>query len=130
MKRSFKDVINFLEEKGCNLDIMDRIVFEELLEDYDCMSNSDAELLGDLCNQDKYSVVDRENEEIIYDCMKDNGVVVINLHPRLLKNKMDFLEDLLKWINAQKNVWQCPLGKLVEYLDLRWEKINNENNIN
>lgn len=109
MKKSFKDVINFLEEKGCNLDIMDRLIFEVILEDYDCMSNSDAELLGDLCNQDKYSVVDRENEEIIYDCMKDNGVVVINI---------GYLDDILDGIKMSK-----ANRKLID------DYINDENNI-
>ena len=67
-------------------------------------------------------------KEICSRVIKHNGVVVINLHPRLLRNKMDFLEDLLKWINERANVWQCPLGKLVEYLDERWEKVIEINN--
>ncbi|HPQ19346.1 MAG TPA: polysaccharide deacetylase family protein [bacterium] len=64
-------------------------------------------------------------KEICERVIKNNGVVVINLHPRLLKNKMDFFEDLLKWIKDKENVWQCALGELVDYLDLRWEKVIN-----
>ena len=66
-------------------------------------------------------------KEICGRVIKNNGVVVINLHPRLLKNKMDFLDDLLKWINEHKNIWQCSMGTIVDYLDVRWNKIINLN---
>ena len=63
-------------------------------------------------------------KEIVDKVLKNNGVVVINLHPRLLKNKMDFFEELIRWIKAKNDIWQCTMGTLTDYLDERWKRLD------
>ncbi|MBI4619762.1 MAG: polysaccharide deacetylase family protein [Desulfobacterales bacterium] len=47
------------------------------------------------------------------------GVAVINLHPCILKNRMDFYHRLLDYIKDQHQIWVIPVIGLIDFLERR-----------
>lgn len=50
------------------------------------------------------------------------GVTVINTHPRLLKFKYRFYEDLLHWLLRQPDMLICPMNEVVALMEERVQK--------
>ena len=56
------------------------------------------------------------------------GVTVINTHPRLLKRRLGFYEKLLSWLSSMDNMWICPMGEMIDFMEKRrieWQKISS-----
>ena len=51
------------------------------------------------------------------------GVMVINNHPRLIKERFYYYEELLKWIAALDNVWICTMSDVIEFMEEREHRI-------
>ena len=51
------------------------------------------------------------------------GVTVINTHPRILKEKFRFYQDLLEWLSYRKDFLVSPTGKVVDFMEKRYAKI-------
>lgn len=47
------------------------------------------------------------------------GVAAINLHPCILKKRMDFYQKLLSYIKDQHKIWITPVIGLIEFLERR-----------
>lgn len=54
------------------------------------------------------------------------GVTVINTHPRILKEKFRFYQDLLEWLSCRKDFLVCPTGEVVDFMEKRYAKIQRK----
>jgi len=68
-----------------------------------------------LSNEEGLGVIKEMSQRII----NLNGVVLINNHPRLIKERIYYYEELLKWISELENVWVCTPGELIDFMEER-----------
>lgn len=52
-----------------------------------------------------------------------SGVTVINTHPRLIKSKFRFYEDLLDWLVKQSDILICPMSEVIKIMEQRKKEV-------